>query len=122
MKHLTTQQLKELKTKLLDEKQRLQSELEKFSKEGKLPDDYDAQFENIGDAPDENAQEVASYENRLSLERILETSLQKVDHALKRMKDGTYGICLSCKKNIPMERLESRPESGHCVDCKAKLL
>ncbi len=45
--------------------------------------------------------------------------LAEVDAALGRIADGTYGRCMSCGKEIGAARLEHRPESVHCIDCKA---
>lgn len=41
------------------------------------------------------------------------------DHqrALKRMKDGTYGVCAGCSQHIPYERLEVMPATRWCVRC-----
>jgi RNA polymerase-binding transcription factor DksA len=40
-----------------------------------------------------------------------------IDAALRRMGDGTYGVCQSCGEPIPLSRLELRPYGTHCVDC-----
>jgi RNA polymerase-binding transcription factor DksA len=44
--------------------------------------------------------------------------LDEVDAALVRVDEGTYGTCARCGKAIPEARLEFRPESIYCVDCK----
>ena len=122
MKYLKVDQLKQLKDKLLIEKKRLEKELKQFSDENKkVPHDFECRFENVGSEEDDNAQEVAEYEKCKNLENVLETSLQKIVRALKRMEDKIYGVCLNCKQNISFERLSARPESGHCVACKEKL-
>lgn len=38
-------------------------------------------------------------------------------HALQRIDDGTYGICTTCLRRIPKERLEVMPATRYCVDC-----
>ena len=43
-----------------------------------------------------------------------------LDDALNRIEDGTYGICKSCGKDIPKERLEAVPHTQLCVPCKVK--
>ena len=50
----------------------------------------------------------------------LKAQLANVDQALGKIAAGTYGICEDCGKAIPTARLEARPESVRCVDCKAK--
>ncbi len=43
-----------------------------------------------------------------------------LDAALARIEDGSYGICISCGKDIPKERLEAVPHTQLCVPCKMK--
>jgi DnaK suppressor protein len=50
----------------------------------------------------------------------LKAQLVNVDRALAKIDAGTYGICEDCGKQIPAARLEARPESIRCVDCKTK--
>jgi DnaK suppressor protein len=42
----------------------------------------------------------------------------KVEEALKRIEDGTYGICEFCGEEISEKRLEARPVTTSCVECK----
>jgi RNA polymerase-binding protein DksA len=46
--------------------------------------------------------------------------VRAIDEALARMDDGTYGVCVSCGRQIPPERLEARPLSVKCVECAAQ--
>ena len=46
--------------------------------------------------------------------------LQLIDSALARIENGKYGICISCGKKIPRERLEAIPYALQCVECKSK--
>ena len=43
-----------------------------------------------------------------------------VSDALERLKDGSYGTCLSCQRAIPYGRLLAMPETAHCVACGAR--
>jgi RNA polymerase-binding protein DksA len=45
--------------------------------------------------------------------------LQLIESALGRLENGHYGICMSCSKKIPKERLEAIPYSFLCVECKS---
>ena len=45
--------------------------------------------------------------------------LGEVDAALIEVSDGTYGKCESCGKDIAATRMEFRPTSRFCVDCKS---
>jgi DnaK suppressor protein len=44
--------------------------------------------------------------------------LEKIELALKRIDDGTYGNCLSCKEKISVERLEAKPAVSLCTTCQ----
>lgn len=39
------------------------------------------------------------------------------EEALRRLDDGTYGICQACGQPIPQARLEVLPEARRCVAC-----
>ncbi len=44
--------------------------------------------------------------------------VKKVDEALRRIEDGTFGECEECGEDIEFRRLEARPTATHCVYCK----
>ncbi len=56
----------------------------------------------------------------IGLVDTLKGQLDGVDAALVRIAEGKYGICVNCGKEIDPARMEARPESIYCVDCKAK--
>ncbi len=43
-----------------------------------------------------------------------------IDEALRRIQDGSYGICQTCNKPISQARLEAVPHARLCIDCKSK--
>ena len=44
--------------------------------------------------------------------------LSKIDEAIARIDDGSYGICEDCDEEIGLKRLEARPVTTLCIDCK----
>src|SRR5262249_9757904 len=44
--------------------------------------------------------------------------LKKIEMALKRIEDGTFGICERCEEEIAPKRLEARPVTTLCIRCK----
>ena len=44
--------------------------------------------------------------------------LKKIDQALERVEAGTFGICEDCGNEINLKRLEARPVTTMCIDCK----
>jgi DnaK suppressor protein len=47
-------------------------------------------------------------------------SLERLQNALRRIEQGTYGTCLRCGKEIPIARLQHVPEALFCVPCADK--
>jgi DnaK suppressor protein len=47
--------------------------------------------------------------------------LQMVEGALHRLREGTFGECISCGKEINIKRLEAVPWTRHCIECQEKL-
>ena len=43
--------------------------------------------------------------------------IKSIDAALKRIKSGTYGICITCDQQISAERLEAVPHTNLCRNC-----
>jgi DnaK suppressor protein len=40
--------------------------------------------------------------------------------ALRRLDEGSYGLCIDCRRAVPDGRLEAKPEASRCVTCQAK--
>jgi len=75
---------------------------------------------DIDDLPDEI--DLASSEYTQSMvfrlrdrEKFL---LKKIDDALARIENGTFGICEICEEEISVKRLEARPVTTMCIRCK----
>lgn len=47
--------------------------------------------------------------------------LDAIDAALKRIEDGSYGICVDCGAEIPAARLHAAPETSRCISCQDQL-
>lgn len=64
-------------------------------------DHYDREF-SLG---------IASAEQRI---------IYEIDEALKRLADGTYGLCFTCDRPISKKRLKAVPYAKFCIDCQKK--
>jgi DnaK suppressor protein len=75
---------------------------------------------NQDDLPDE--MDLASSEYYQSFEFRLrgreKSHLAKLDLAIKKLEEGTFGTCEICEEPIGKKRLEARPETGLCIQCK----
>jgi DnaK suppressor protein len=47
--------------------------------------------------------------------------LREIDEAIKRLEDGTYGVCEGTGKPIPKARLEAQPWARYCVEHARKI-
>lgn len=55
-----------------------------------------------------------------ALRRGARAELAEVEASLARVAAGTYGVCESCGRDIPAERLEVRPHAPRCVACATR--
>lgn len=107
--------IQEMQQKLEEEQQRLRKELgEQGKKEKSGKDSFTPTFPEFGSEEDDQAAEVATYEDRLSIDRDLEKELQDVDRALAAIEAGTYGVCSVCQLEIDAERLRALPTAFTC--------
>ncbi|HEY4494849.1 MAG TPA: TraR/DksA C4-type zinc finger protein [Candidatus Paceibacterota bacterium] len=116
---LDQQTLSELKTALLKERDLLIKELETIAApDPNLPGDWDVKHKEWGEDQITSKEELEGGESvnesdedmkNKALSDRLELRLKEVNDALKRMDDGTYGVCESCQKEIPLERLKANP-------------
>jgi DnaK suppressor protein len=111
-KSLTKKELKRFQ-EMLEEKRR--AVLDRARKT--LSEDMTLDTNDLPDEMDLAASEyIQSFEFRL---RGREKSLlNKLDNALRKIEDGTFGICEVCEEPIGKKRLEARPETNLCIRCK----
>ena len=116
MTALDTDRFREL---LLEERKRVAAAIENLQEDhaGTLSDEAgeESAFDNhLADTATETYDRELDY----SLEENSEHVLAEIDAALKRIEDGTYGICTNRGEQIPVERLEARPYATLCIDCQ----
>ena len=116
MSAVDTNRFREL---LLDERKRVVAAIENLHEDhvGTLSDEAgeEVAFDNhLADTATETYDRELDY----SLEENSEHVLADIDGALKRIEDGTYGICTSRGEEIPVERLEARPWATLCIECQ----
>jgi DnaK suppressor protein len=72
------------------------------------------------DLPDEIDQASSEYAQSMAFrlrdrEKFL---LKKVEKALARVEDGSFGVCERCEEPISLKRLQARPVTTLCIRCK----
>jgi len=53
----------------------------------------------------------------LASQRRRDAEKDRIDAALRRVRDGEYGCCLTCGEEIGEARLRHNPAAGQCVSC-----
>ena len=111
-KSLTKKELKKFQDLLEDKRKVVLERARQMLSEGMVLD--------ANDLPDEmdlaSSEYIQSFEFRL---RGREKSLlSKLDLALKKIEEGSFGICEICDEPIGKKRLEARPETSLCIKCK----
>ncbi len=108
---MDNEQLKKFRKQLQDKRDEILSETEKTLSE---------MTDQSGNIPDPNDR--ASVESGRNFElRIRERErklLSKIEEALERVEEGSYGVCEDCEEDIGIKRLEARPVTTLCIDCK----
>jgi DnaK suppressor protein len=106
----------ELKKMLEGRRQELQAEVQGKMRDvralgevNKLTEVFDA-----GESSENDIQE----DIELALIQLKSETLNKVDDALKRLEQGTYGNCFDCAEEIAEKRLRALPFAVRCKDCE----
>lgn len=98
----------------------LNQKLEELSNETSVTDSESAYIRPEGF--DFGDQANAEYDRAFAL-RLKERNtnlIQKLQDALERIDEGTFGICEDCGEEICERRLQARPTATLCVNCKGK--
>jgi len=109
---LNKKDLKRFKTMLDESKRQLLASAKKTLSE-------ESSFDT-NELPDEIDQASSEYQQSMIFrlrdrEKFL---LAKIDKALQRIENGTFGICEKCEEEISIKRLEARPVTTLCIRCK----
>lgn len=72
---------------------------------------YDNHPADIGDELFERGKDLA-------LRDAHSLRLAKIDDALERIEERTYGTCTFCGQDIPFERLQAQPTAEFCIKCQ----
>ena len=86
----------------------------------------ESESENLGElsSSDQHMADVGTEtfdrEKDLSILEQIEAERADVEHALRRLDDGTYGTCEACGKVIDDARLEALPAARFCLDDQSK--
>lgn len=104
---------------LLDEQEKLSEGIKKLGQ--------DTLYQPVTD----NVSDVASYaevgtdsferETALNIASGESARLREISDALRRIDDGSFGVCEGCEAEIARKRLEVFPSARYCIECQSKL-
>ncbi|MCA9690229.1 MAG: TraR/DksA C4-type zinc finger protein [Myxococcales bacterium] len=99
--------------KILEEKRRILFDAAQKTLESEMILSPDDRFDEVDQASSEYMQ---AFSFRLrGRERFL---MDKIELALRKIDEGTFGICEECDEPISQKRLAARPEAPLCIQCK----
>jgi RNA polymerase-binding protein DksA len=119
---VTSNDTERFREALLDERKRVEHAL--ASLRDQHPGSLDEEVEETSPTNDNHLAETATATLGREIDYTLgENSgqvLSDIDAALERIEDSTYGTCVSCGQEIPLQRLEAYPAASLCIDCKRR--
>jgi RNA polymerase-binding protein DksA len=118
MADLTKAQLQQLRQKLLDRQRVLVAEVREKREQAAAEGNEDA-IGGVGDAGDESVLRAATDLDLQEAGRDVQ-ELNDIDAALRRMEDGSYGICDECGQEIGYPRLDAQPTALRCISDQEK--
>jgi RNA polymerase-binding transcription factor DksA len=78
----------------------------------------DSELAHVDNHPGDTASELHDEELAETTVIFLEEEVRRIEEARRALADGTYGICKSCGREIPAERLQAVPEAVLCLSCQ----
>ncbi|MFB7160172.1 MULTISPECIES: TraR/DksA C4-type zinc finger protein [unclassified Lysinibacillus] len=107
---MNPQVMEKLKKQLEQELQ----EIEKQQEESERP--QATELSNYDNHPADNASDLTDQLTEMVIDEHRGDHAEEIKRALQAMKDGTYGKCAICGEEIPIGRLEAKPEALTCVE------
>lgn len=109
------------KNRLIKEKRDITEAMEGMLENG-LADSQSVEIQElsvIDNHPGDMGTEMFDKGRRFALIRNEQDIIDKIDDAIGRIEDGSYGNCELCGREIPEERLEFMPYANTCIDCES---
>ncbi len=111
IQQMTTKQIQMLHTKLMQKKAELDLRMEQINRTQRQP------------LPANSSEQAIELENQEVLDFLSHeaaTELDKVNQAIQRMTESSYGQCNACGIEIAYQRLDAYPYAELCYQCAAQ--
>ncbi len=108
---MTPQQRKQIKEKIIEDLEALKHEIVELQEKTKPiePDCSLGRLTRLEMIGEQQVNEHALQEAKIRC--------NKLEYALRKVDEATYGICVECEDEIPFERLLILPEAARCIEC-----
>jgi RNA polymerase-binding transcription factor DksA len=116
-------ELDQARQRLDQERDRLQGIRDGFDEEGLTTETEEESLGEISGSDQHQADigtETFDRERDLSILEQVEAELADVEHALRRLEEGSYGTCEACGQPISAERLEALPAARFCLEDQSR--
>ena len=117
--NLSKQDLKQFKARLLEERAKFAGEIRSIARDAaKNPREASGDLSSYTVHMADMSADTYERELATNLASTEQAVLYQIEDALKRMEEGTYGVCQQCQKPIAMSRLRAVPYTSLCISCQ----
>ncbi len=114
---MTERDITEIRTRL----EELRAELVGQAEALPIAEDAEVNDGGVGQHYADDGTNTFLRERNLALRGNAADLLAQVEAALRRLDEGTYGICQNCGREINPERLEALPYTAYCIECASQI-
>ncbi|OGY27529.1 MAG: hypothetical protein A3F33_01025 [Candidatus Woykebacteria bacterium RIFCSPHIGHO2_12_FULL_43_10] len=107
-------EIEKIKENLIREKENLEKQIKYYQSE----DPFLTEDRDMTSTLDDDITENEGHDRITAAKNELVAQLGKLNNALERVYQGTYGICTKCGTQISEERLSVMPTAQLCMDCE----
>lgn len=113
---LNPQQAAEFKAQLRERANQLRAEI-RSTLERSSDESHVRIAEQVRDEGDDSFSDLIVDLNFAGIDRDAQ-ELLRIDRALMRLEEGSFGQCMDCGQPIPLARLQAEPSAARCVSCQ----
>jgi YteA family regulatory protein len=105
---------------LVEERRRLIGQSKRILGRNNLADQADdiGELSDYDNHPADAASETFEREKDFAFDENIDEMVDRIDRALAKIEDGTFGTCDRCGKEIGKARLEALPYATFCIECQ----
>ncbi|MGM8216513.1 TraR/DksA C4-type zinc finger protein [Bacillaceae bacterium W0354] len=118
---MNQQDLNELKEQLLQDKKRATEMMRSYQSESDFLEGTVGELNSFDQQhPGDFATELDEREKDIALHEHMKEELREIERALRKIEQGTYGLCERTGEPIPIERLKAMPTARYIIDEETK--